>query len=311
MPIKIPDKLILIALLFILGFTGLLFFLNHDNKLHIVFCNVGQGDAVYIKLPNQQEVLIDGGPDNGRVLTCLGQFMRFYDRTLDLVVLTHPQLDHYGGLTEVIKRYQVKKLVTVPVAGIGDEFTGFATAIHNQKVPVFYLTTGEKMRLGETVLTSVWPETNWLRKRLEIQSGRELFTESGEQKYQEAVLPQDDPNVFSLYLHLNYKEFDALFTGDGDRQTQEFINNLRLTNVLPPSIELLKAPHHGSKTAAEKWFADILAPKLTVILAGKKNRYGHPSKEFIDLMSAYGKVLGTYQDKSVEVVSDGLTWQVK
>jgi len=75
--------------------------LQPDGRLHIVFCNVGQGDAAYIRFPDGRDMLLDGGPDNGRVLTCLGRHMPFWDRHLTIVAMTHPQADHMGGLPAV------------------------------------------------------------------------------------------------------------------------------------------------------------------------------------------------------------------
>src|SRR3989338_10871213 len=77
-----------------------------DNKLHLIFCDVGQGDAIYIRMPDNSDLLIDGGP-NDKVLSCLGKHMPFYDRTIDVVVLSHPQTDHLQGLISVIDRYNV------------------------------------------------------------------------------------------------------------------------------------------------------------------------------------------------------------
>ena len=81
-----------------------------DGRMHLVFCNVGQGDAAYIRAPNGVEILIDGGPDV-RVLDCLQKNMAFYDRTIDLLILSHPQSDHLTGLIEVVKRYNVKQVL--------------------------------------------------------------------------------------------------------------------------------------------------------------------------------------------------------
>src|SRR3972149_6329793 len=97
---------------FLIGFILLTsyFFSLPDGKLHIIFCDVGQGDAAYIRTPNNQDMLIDGGPDD-KVLSCLGRHMPFYDRTIDVVVLTHPQKDHLQGLISVVERYTVKYFV--------------------------------------------------------------------------------------------------------------------------------------------------------------------------------------------------------
>src|SRR3989344_242369 len=97
-----------LSLAVFLGFGLIAGFINQipDNKLHIVFCDVGQGDVIYIKTPGVSDVLIDGGPGDD-VLGCLGRHMPFYDRAIDVVVMTHPQADHMQGLLKVIDRYSI------------------------------------------------------------------------------------------------------------------------------------------------------------------------------------------------------------
>ena len=82
-------------------FFAYLWFLP-DQKLHVVFCDVGQGDAAYIRGPNNMDMLIDGGP-NDKVLNCLGRHMPFYDRTIDVIMLSHAQKDHLQGLLSVLR----------------------------------------------------------------------------------------------------------------------------------------------------------------------------------------------------------------
>src|SRR4030065_2811157 len=83
----------------------------NDNKLHVVFCNVGQGDAIFIRTPKGSDILVDGGP-NDSVLSCLSNHMHIWDRDLEAVFLTHPHKDHLNGLIYVLKRYQVKHYFT-------------------------------------------------------------------------------------------------------------------------------------------------------------------------------------------------------
>ena len=106
-----------------------------DGKLHIVFCDVGQGDAVYIKMPNGGDMLIDGGPD-GKVLNCLGKNMPFYDRTIDVVVLSHPQKDHLQGILFVLERYTVKHFI-VGIEGIDtDAYKQLVNLIDKKKINI-------------------------------------------------------------------------------------------------------------------------------------------------------------------------------
>lgn len=260
------------------------FFTLPDGKLHVVFCNVGQGDAVYIRTPNNQDMLIDGGPDN-KVLSCLGKYMPFYDRTIDVVVLTHPQKDHLQGLISVIERYTVKHFV---IGVVGNETEGYqqlVEAIEKKKVPTKNLYSGDTFSLGSVKFSVLWPERNWVSSHTTLDTGL---------------------NSFSYFLHLSYGAFDALFTGDGDRQIQPEI--MRQASL--PDVEVLKFPHHGSKTGILPAFLDKVKPELAVISVGK-NSYGHPSKEAIDLLKERSiTIKRTDRDGNVEVESDGKNWKI-
>lgn len=298
-----------------------------DGKLHIVFCNVGQGDAVYIRTPSNQDMLIDGGPDD-KVLSCLGKNMPFYDRTIDVVLLTHPQKDHLQGLISVVQRYNVKYFV-IGVAGNQTQgYQRLAQEIKNKKIPIKNLYTGDKFYLGKVEFDVLWPERKWVaihtsalvagdasagspmraaarqskgEHALGLASGRTRELESG------AVLglsTDTELNSFSYFLHMKYDSFDTLFTGDGDSKIQPQIMK---TGELP-EIEVLKFPHHGSKTAILPEFLDKIKPSLTIISVGK-NSYGHPTKEAIELLNQNAiKIKRTDLDGEVEVVSDGKTW---
>ncbi len=113
-----------------------------DDRLHIIACDVGQGDAILIQ-KNTTQILIDGGP-NKSVLTCLGKYMPFYDRQIELVILTHPQADHYGGLLDVFKTYNVAKFAEYNRNSSSPDYR----VLQNAGVLPINLTKGTKMRLG-------------------------------------------------------------------------------------------------------------------------------------------------------------------
>lgn len=137
-----------LILLLILLWTAV--FSLPDNKLHLIFCDVGQGDAILISYQKTQ-ILIDGGPDN-RVLSCLSRHLPFWDRRLEVVILTHPEEDHFGGLIDVIKRYNLKYLISSSWPEGGRKTT--------------VLKTGDEIHLGKINLSVLWPK--------EINQGGEL-----------------------------------------------------------------------------------------------------------------------------------------
>src|SRR3990170_7356807 len=82
---------------------------SNNSKTTLVFCDVGQGDGAYIRVKNQTDILVDAGP-NRKILDCLGKYMPFYDRSIELAILSHPQSDHFGGLLYILDRYDIKKI---------------------------------------------------------------------------------------------------------------------------------------------------------------------------------------------------------
>ncbi len=273
-----------------------------DGKLHLVFCDVGEGDAAYIRTPNGQDMLIDGGP-NARILDCLGKHMPFYDRTIDLVLLSHPQKDHFGGLKSVVERYKVKYFISSPIAGEGEAYQRLFNLIREKKIPVKVLYAGDKFMLGKVEFDVLWPEKEWVVENLNHTSDLSYLGESNKIL---GFSTNRDLNDFSYYLHLSYGQFDVIFTGDGGRNIQSEIK----FDGLPPDIEVLKFPHHGSKTGVLPDFLEAIKPKLAVISVGK-NSYGHPSDEALKLLLEHNvRIKRTDQDGNVEIISDGEEWGV-
>lgn len=274
------------------------FFLTNvsDNKLHVFFCDVGQGDAIYIRFPNNQDMLIDGGPGT-KILQCLSDHMPFYDREIDLVMLTHPQADHLNGLIPVIERYRISYFATSPVGNSTEGYTKLTSLLAQKKVEVKNLYSGSEVRFGDAVFKTIWPEKAWVLANLTSNNGNVLGVTS------------KDPNLndFSEMGILTYGNFDVLFTGDGDQRIQDDI--LKIYNN-QNDIEVMKIPHHGSKTGITEDFLKAFQPELAVISVGK-NSYGHPSQELLQTLSKYVKVIKrTDIEGTVEIVSDGNTWDI-
>lgn len=273
-----------------------------DGKLHIVFCDVGQGDAAYIRTPSNQDVLIDGGP-NEKVLSCLGKYMPFYDRTIDVVVLTHPQKDHLQGLISVVQRYQVNNFV---IGIVGNETEGYKKLIEvikEKNIPVKNLFLGDSLSLGEVKISVLWPERQWVASHL-APNLSDLSYLSGKQVL--GLSTDTGLNDFSYYLHLSYKTFDALFTGDGDRRIQPEI----MRTVTLPDVELLKFPHHGSKTGVMGEFLEQIKPESAIISVGR-NSYGHPTKEALELLSNRAiEIKRTDLQGDIDVNTDGVNWVI-
>lgn len=289
-----------------------------DGKLHVVFCNVGQGDAAYIRFPDGRDMVVDGGPDD-KILGCLGRHMPFWDRSIDIVLMTHPQKDHMQGLIAVLERYDVEYFVRSDVENDTEGYQKLLGVIKQKFVPVKYVTRGERIDVGPVALSMIWPSEEQIAKGKN--SIRPPLARQGEAlQNPNAVLGATtvgELNDYSLVFDLHYGAFDVLFTGDADNHVNKnFVGN----QALEP-IEVLKVPHHGSKTGMTEEFLDWVFPpsrpalvpesQLAVISVGK-NSYGHPNEETLARLAARAiPVRRTDQNGDIEIVSDGTSWNVQ
>lgn len=279
-------KIVLISAFIFLSLALLSFyqgFTFYDSKLHVVFCDVGQGDAIYIRTPKAFDILVDGGPDE-RVLSCLSNNMPFWDRKVDLIILTHPHADHLVGLIAVLKRYSVSSFATEKLDNDTASFGELKRLLQEKHILPQYLSAGQKVRLPDgVVLTIIGPTASFLQKTSPL-------GKIGESK-----------EFASLETLISYDTFRLVLTGDSQKEElQEAIDNGFVS-----SVDVLQVPHHGSKTGLTEDIIERLYPKLAVISVGK-NKYGHPSKEITKMLSQKDiKILRTDEGGDIEIVSDG------
>lgn len=263
-----------------------------DGKLHIVFCDVGQGDAAYIRFPDGRDMLVDGGPNNS-VLQCLGRHMPFWDRTIDVVVLSHPEKDHMGGLVSVFQRYHVGYFVRSDIQKGTDVDRALFALAKEKKIPQKLVVAGDEVRIGLAKLSVIWPSDS----QIALMQGQNVLG-----------VTTDSVNESAVVFWLRYGVFDVLFTGDADSRVERQYRGSELADA---PIEVLKVPHHGSKTGMTSDFLDWIRPQLAVISVGR-NSFGHPTPEMLQLLADYhARVLRTDQEGDVEVVSDGSNWIVR
>ena len=254
-----------------------------DGQLHIVFMDVGQGDATLIVTPNGRQVLIDGGFYPTVLNDQLGRQMPFWDRDIDIMVATHPDADHVAGLVEVFARYEIGRLITdgegLGESPIYDEVLLAAeragTAVHPARV-------GEIIHLDERV-------------RLEV-------LHPGD------TLNRESRNENSVSMRLVYGDFSFLFTGDAEEAAEREM----LATGLPLQSLVFKAGHHGSRSSSTMPFLEAVRPQIMVVSAGLDNRFGHPHPEVLERAAAVGTaVLRTDELGTIEVITDGQTmwWQ--
>lgn len=258
-----------------------------DGKLHIVFCDVGQGDAIFIRTPQKTDILVDGGPDRA-VLDCLANHMPFWDKTLELVILSHPHQDHFAGLIDVIGDYAIQSFVTEKLNNTSVGFGEFGKALARERISPRYVVSGSKLRTKDGVTMKV------LAPSQEFLSRTSPNGEIGE-----------SDEFGSLVLQLTFRDFDVLLTSDSQRGLLK-----EAQAQIAGGIEILQLPHHGSKYGLDEELVDRINPKLVVISVGK-NRYGHPSKDVLEILSEKDiEVLRTDQNGTVKIVSDGKTYHL-
>ena len=247
---------------------------NAHLEVHVL--DVGQGDAILIETHDGVQVLIDGGRDIA-VLPELASAMPFGDTNLDMVVGTHPDLDHIGGLIDVLERYDVANILTTENKGESDASAQYASLVEQEGAEVVYARRGQEFTLGaSTTLRVLFPETN----------------------------PKDmESNTSSIVLQLQYGSSTFLFTGDSPKSIEEY---LVLTEGEHLQSDVLKVGHHGSRTSTSELFLDEVAPTFAVISAGKDNSYGHPHVEVTDLLFNAGvETFSTAEEGTITFVSDG------
>ena len=281
-----------------------------DDKLHIIACDVGQGDAILTTLGSIQ-ILVDGGPNN-KVLDCLSGHMPFWDREIEVVLLTHPQKDHFGGLIDVFKSYKVENFVSSALDSGSREYKVLKNLVGGSGAKIINPTYGSEIRLGVIRLDILWPSEDFLVANI-ISGNAEQISSAGE-NYDGvlgAFTSKRDPNEFSLVAVLRFGNFDALLTGDIGPEVSGEISQMLEVNS-QKSIEYLKVPHHGSKNGLTGELLEASRPEIAVISVGKNNSYGHPHEEVMSMLTQEKiRVLRTDQMGNVVILTDGRSWEVK
>jgi len=239
--------------------------LSQPSHLKIFFFDVGQGDSIFIETPKRCQVLIDGGPDL-TVLEKLSKEMPFYDKTIDLVILSHPEKDHLFGLLEVLKRYKVKNILWTGVINDTAEYREWEKLIEKEKdlsnAQIKIARSGQRIILEKDPLILIdilYPFDNLEGKKFK------------------------EVNDTSIVANLVFKDHSILFTGDiSEKIEKKLIQESKLEKE-----DILKVAHHGSKTSTSEDFLEKIFPSIAVIQVGE-NKYGHPHPEVLARLKKFG-----------------------
>jgi competence protein ComEC len=246
---KIIYSLILFLLMLVLVFSWIIYSSQSDKDLEVIFLDVGQGDSILIEQGNQQ-MLIDGGRSGKVLLEKLGKYIPFWDRQIEVVVETHPDADHVGGLIDVLKNYQVKKVIKTKAESNSQTFQALEEAIKNEGSENIEAMKGAKVTFSEKATAEVvYP-------------------------YSLLTNPQsDNTNENSVSFILNYSGSKFFLGGDLPIEQEDGLNLGK--------INFLKVSHHGSKYSTSDKFLENIQPEEAIISVGKNNTYGHPAPEVI------------------------------
>ena len=262
----------------------------HEDRrgvMTVIFLDVGQGDAIYIEALNGNQILIDGGSGKA-VLRQLSAVMPWYDRSLDLVVATHPDADHIGGLPEVLQRYAVSNFMESGVAG--------DTGVYQELERVI----GQEVAAGQLTKT--------LARR-----GMRIVLDNKKGAFLDILFPDRDPsgwetNTASIVAKLTYDQQSFMLTGDSPRAIEQY---LMAGDGVALISTVLKAGHHGSRTSSDPSYLALVQPEYAIISAGKNNRYGHPHAEVIQALEKLKiKILQTSELGNIKFQTNGQTLEL-
>ncbi len=278
-----------------------------DQNLHLVFCDVGQGDAILVHYKNKQ-VLIDGGPPkkSGQLLSCLSSAMPFWDRRIEVVVNTHPDEDHFGGLVEVVKRYRIDTFLHNGYLNSDSwRFENFQKALIDKKVCSKITPHVEAFSIDKVYFESIFPFPNKNQAPEELQN--DFFDKNKKCSSANFEKKTDNLNNKSIVLRLSFDNFDAFLTGDIEAEIEKI---LVWRKEIEP-VEVLKIAHHGAGTSTTEEILSAADPQLAVISVGE-NSFGHPADEVLKLLEKYNiPVKRTDEHGTIEIISDGKKWWVR
>lgn len=252
--------------LVIAGVLGVQYW-NDQTTSHaqVTFLDVGQGDAIYIRTSDHQDVLMDGGPDD-QVVRRLGEHMPVWDRTIELVILSHTDADHITGIVELFRYYNINTIAIVDISVTSQTQEALYAAIAEQGTTVIYPLAGDRIPLSEREqLTILHPYVN---ENLE-------------------ALERNDTGIVAEYTYTGTRTTRILLTGDISSTIEQ---SMVATGYLS-DVDILKVPHHGSKTSSSAELLSATQPEYAVIQVGSDNSYGHPHAEIVDRLESVATVL--------------------
>lgn len=258
--------------------------------LKVSFLDIGQGDAIYIEAPNGKQMLVDGGPDKTTLLR-LRKVMPFFDKSIDVLVVTNPDKDHIGGFIDVLRKYEVSVVVEPGTISKTETYKVLTEKIEKEKAEKVIARREQEIVLDSEYgvkLVILFPDRDV----------RALSTNDG-----------------SIIAKLIYGNTSVMLQGDAPKEMEQYVMSLEQKqkgNVSFLDSDILKVGHHGSYTSSDGSYVKAVSPFVAVASLGKDNRYGHPHKETVETFSLLGvSLLRTDEEGTITFISDGVGWKRK
>jgi competence protein ComEC len=278
---KVPKKWVIPPLLITSILVWVAFLNMPDDKLHVSILDVGQGDAILIQTPNHQDILIDGGPSPQAISLELGKKLPFWDKTIDLVILTQPQADHVAGLIEVLQQYKVQQIIEPGIAYSSATYQQWLNLVNDNEIKHETGHAGQEVNLGSGIKLEILHPPSSL-----LQDNSDYIDNNG------------------MVLRLSWNEISFLFTADVGREAEWYLvaqrANLKST--------VLKVAHHGSQTSTSPEFLAVVSPEVAAISVGTNNRFGLPDSEVVDRLTerlGNDRLYLTSTHGTIEFITDG------
>lgn len=269
---KTANILVMFLLVVLLGIAAVLLQPRaSDGKGSLAMLDVGQGDATLITAPSGAQLLIDGGKD-AKVLSELARVMPTGDKSIDVVIATHPDADHVGGLGRVLDRYDVGLFLASEVEGDTQLYRDLLAQVHDQQIPAYFVRKGMNVVLDPTTqFKTLFPDRD---------------------------VAHWETNTASVVGTLTIGQRSALLTGDAPSSIEEYLAKIEPKAI---DVDILKIGHHGSKTSSSEAFLKATSPTMGLISAGVDNRYGHPAPVVLDRLKKFKIPWVSTQEKGTVV----------
>ena len=262
-----------------------------NGRLRVDFLDIGQGDATLITFSTKEQMLIDCSVD-ARILEALGRHMPFYDHTIDYLVVTHPDKDHYGGCIDVLRRFTVRHILYTGLdKPTAQDWFILKDALSVEEAEVIIPPIQQTWTIGSSTLRILFPDES-----VDLSEG-------------DGIVQAGDSNNTSIVLHLTHGDISLLFMADAERPLEEYLVGT-YGDLL--DVDILKVGHHGSLTSSDPAFLDVVTPEHAIISVGRDNPYGHPSYRILRRLEREGAaVWRTDMQSDITLQTDGIVIQMK